>query len=1046
MIIVRVLLIATLFANLHLGTRVSADDLIEQAARVLEQHCLRCHDAAERAGELSLTVDPRDEGESQWKPDLIMKMVNPSEGRAEMPKESPPLSQDDLEVLGRWVAEGAKWPQGRKLAAVRSLDTSWWSLQPLPDADQARQLLYDAQARATKGQLTSSTNPIDCFVADQLQQHALGFSPQADRRTLIRRLYYDLVGLPPTPDEILQFESDSDPDAYEKLVSRLLDSPRYGERWSRHWLDVVHFADTHGYDKDKPRPNAWPYRDYVIRSLNQDKPWARFLQEQIAGDVLFPESVDGILALGFLSAGPWDFVGHAEVAESKIDGKIARHLDRDDVVRTVIQSSMSLTIGCAQCHDHKFDPISQLEYYRLQAVFSAIDRTDRAYFDDADKTREYQQLADEKRRLEDQVATINKNLTSLNDEKLKELDRLLKESGTGDDKNVSAEFGYHSQLEDSADRIKWVQVDLLESKAIQRVTLHPAFDLFNNIGYDFCLPPKLKLELSNDQNFANDAQTKYDLVLKLDASGKANALVVRNRKQTEETATLVSRLPGEPIVIDTQGINARFVRVTATQLAPRLSNDYCFALSELEVFNQLDENVAKGCNVSSLDSIEAPVRWQRSNLVDGKFPLSTDHALPRAQLVAEREARQKQLLGDEKWRRFRDSQDRLIAANGQIASLGKPKLVYAGSVHWGTGAFTGTGSTGGKPREIHLLHRGNVTEPRELVAPGSLSIVPGLPADLRLGENQTEGDRRAALARWITSEKNTLTWRSIVNRVWQYHFGVGLVDTPNDFGRMGGKPSHPELLDWLAVQFRDRGQSIKDLHRMILTSQTYQQSCSGPNDELIYKRCISCDIENRMLWRANRRKLDAESIRDSILQLSGKLDLTMGGPGFQEFVIEKPEHSPHYRYELHDFEKTDTHRRTIYRFTVRSQLQPFLNSLDCADPSIQVATRNQSQSPLQALAMLNNGLVLVHSRHFAEKLVASVALDKRTAPSSTFSLKEKQEAKANLEMAIQRGYEEVTGRKLRQVDVAVLAAFVEKNGLAAYCRMLLNLNEFMFVD
>jgi len=244
-----------------------------------------------------------------------------------------------------------------------------WSLQPL---QQPAIPHFSASNPA-------DANPIDAFVRAKLDEKGLQRAPPADRRTLIRRLYFDLTGLPPTPEQIDAFVADPDPRAYAKLVDHLLDSPRYGERWARHWLDVVHYGETHGYDKDKPRPNAWPYRDYVIRAFNEDKPYARFVQEQLAGDVLFPGTRDGIEALGFIAAGPWDLIGHEEVPETKIDGKIARHLDRDDMVMNTMQTFNSLTVQCAQCHDHKFDPIAQADYYRLQAVFAAIDRTNKKY-------------------------------------------------------------------------------------------------------------------------------------------------------------------------------------------------------------------------------------------------------------------------------------------------------------------------------------------------------------------------------------------------------------------------------------------------------------------------------------------------------------------------------------------------------------------------------------------------------------------------------------------------------------------------------------------
>jgi hypothetical protein len=604
-------------------------------------------------------------------------------------------------------------------------------------------------------------NPIDRFILAKLAEMKLEPSPEADRRTLIRRLSFDLVGLPPEPARVEAFARDARPDAYERLVDELLASPAYGERWARHWLDVVHYGETHGYDKDKPRPNAWPYRDYVIRSLNTDKPYARFVQEQLAGDVLFPGTRDGLEALGFIAAGPWDFIGHAELPETKIDGQVARHLDRDDMVGNAIGTFMSLTVQCAQCHDHKFDPITQADYYRLQAVFAAIDRTD--------------------------------------------------------------------------------------------------------LRYDF------------------------------------DPAVTRRRKE----------------------------------LMARAAVD-------------------------------------------------------------------------------------LFGALAALAKLPPPHVVYAGAVHLGRDSFVGTGATGGKPRTIHILKRGDVTKPGVEVGPGPLAAVSkaaGLPVEFDLPSGHCEGERRAALARWITHLDNPLTWRSFVNRVWQYHFGRGLVDTPNDFGKMGQKPSHPELLDWLACEFRDSGGSLKQLHRLIVTSATYRQSSNAERG----MRNAEFDPNNVWLSRMTRRKLEAEEVRDAVLCAAGRLDRKMGGPSFQDFVVEQPEHSPHYEYQKHDADDVRTHRRSIYRFIVRSQPQPFMTTLDCADPSMRVDKRNESLSPVQALTLLNNAFMLAMSRHFAERV--------EPAPDP-----------------ISAAYRLALGRAPTDVERSGLTAFAREHGLANACRVLLNLNEFVFVD
>jgi hypothetical protein len=590
--------------------------------------------------------------------------------------------------------------------------------------------------------------PIDRFILAKLEQLGLSPSPPADRATLIRRLSFDLTGLPPTLAEIESFVGDPRPDAYERLVDRLLASPAYGERWARHWLDVVHYGETHGYDKDKPRPHAWPYRDYVIRAFNSDMPYARFVQEQLATDVLFPDELSSIPALGFIAAGPWDFIGHAEVPETKIDGKVARHLDRDDMATNTIQTFTSLTVQCAQCHNHKFDPISQEDYYSVQAVFAAVDRVDLVYDTD----------------------------------------------------------------------------------------------------------PKLA------------------------------------RKRVESK--------GKP---------------------------------------------------------------------------------------------------------------------KELAALPPPHIAYIGAVHTGDGTFRGTGHEGGKPRPIHVLARGNVQKPGKEVGPGALQAISELPARFELPPQHREGDRRAALARWVTDARNPLTWRSIVNRIWHYHFGKGIVETPNDFGRNGQLPIHPELLDWLAVEFRDNGQSLKALHRLIVTSAVYRQSSNGnPAHERI-------DANNRFLWRMNRRRLEAEAVRDSVLMVAGKLDRTMYGPSFQDFLVDKPEHSPHYEYHLANLDDPKLHRRAVYRFIVRSQQQPFMTTLDCADPSMQVDRRNESNSALQALAMLNNDLMILMAKHFATRLEHDGG-------------------------TVEQAYYQCMARKPSDEEKEELSAYVHKHGMTNLCRVLFNLNGFAFVD
>jgi hypothetical protein len=354
-----------------------------------------------------------------------------------------------------------------------------------------------------------------------------------------------------------------------------------------------------------------------------------------------------------------------------------------------------------------------------------------------------------------------------------------------------------------------------------------------------------------------------------------------------------------------------------------------------------------------------------------------------------------------------------------LAELPPQRVVYAGTVHHGSGNFVGTGPTGGEPRMIRILSRGDVTRPGRVVGPGALSAVPGLNAVFDLPPGHAEGERRAALAQWLTDRDNPLVWRSIVNRVWLYHMGRGIVDTPNDFGRMGQPPTHPELLDWLAADFRDNGQSLKRLHRLIMTSAVYRQSSASVPE---FERS---DAANAYYWRMTRRKLEAEAVRDAILAAAGKLDLTMGGPSFRDFVVEKPEHSPHYQYHLHDADDPKTHRRSVYRFVVRSKPQPWLAALDCADPSQQVDKRNQTITPQQALALLNSQLTAVMAKHFAAR-VERLGGDTR------------ERVIAAVRIAV--------GRSPTADELEALASYANEHGLANACRVVLNLNEFVFVD
>ncbi|AMV28311.1 Planctomycete cytochrome C [Gemmata sp. SH-PL17] len=952
---------------------------------IFAKHCVSCHGAEKSKGGLRLDrkADALQGGDSgkaiapgKSANSLLIELVTSDAADRRMPPKKPQLTAAEIATLKRWIDGGAKWPDDGSATANPA---DWWSFKPLK-----------------KSAVPGDANPIDHFVRAKLKEKGLAPSPEADRRTLVRRLYFDLIGLPPTPEEVEAFVGDKNPKAFEALVDKLLAAPQYGERWARHWLDVVHFGETHGYDKDQPRPNAWPYRDYVIRALNADKPYGRFIAEQIAGDVLYPGTVDGIEALGFLAAGPWDFIGHVEVPESKIDGKIARHLDRDDFVANTIGTFMGLTVHCAQCHNHKFDPIAQEDYYRLQAVFAALDRTDRTYDADPKIASKRAELDAKKKAATARIASLEADARKLAGAELAELEKQLREATKPTSALKPPEFGYHSQLASKRDDAKWVQVDLGENIKLDRIVLKPCHDDFNNIGAGFGFPVRFKIELSDDATFKNDVVVLADETTKdYPPSGMA------------------------AYTAKAGGNVGRYVRVTATVLAPR-QNDYMLALAELEALDAGGTNRALNKSVTALDSIEAPARWRKSNLTDGLAPAGPKLAASElAKLTERRDVLLKTALGEKGVADLAALRAEVTTIDTELAKLaGSRRTAYIGAIHTGSGSFTGTGAAGGKPRTIHVLPRGDVTKPSKDVGPGAIPAVPGVNGRFDLPPNHTEGDRRATLAKWLTDPNNPLTWRVMANRVWQYHFGRALVDTPNDFGKMGQLPTHPELLDFLASELRDH-QSLKKLHKLIVTSATYKQ-VSTSNDTN-----AKVDGDNRFVWRQNRRKLEAEAVRDSILAVAGKLDLTPGGPSFRDFVVEKPEHSPHYQYHLHDPEDAKAHRRAVYRFIVRSKQQPFMAALDCADPSLAVEKRNETLTPQQALALLNNKLAVAMAKHFATRIEKLGATDAERVT-------------AAFQLAL--------GRTPSTRERDALTAYGKEHGLANMCRVVLNLNEFVFVD
>ena len=836
--------------------------------------------------------------------------------------------------------------------SLRGSDQTWWSFAPIKTPP------------IPAGDPSFAQTPVDHFISQRLRQKGLTPSSKADKRTLLRRVYYDLIGLPPSPEEIRSFLANPAPDALSRVIEQLLASPRYGERWARHWLDVVHYAETHGHDQDRPRTNSWPYRDYVVASFNADKPFGLFAQEQIAGDVLFPDDPQATVALGFLATGPWDESSLRDIRDDSIDRQIARYLDRDDIVTTVMNTFVSVTVQCARCHDHKFDPVSQEEYYNLQAVFAATDKADRTFDAEPAVHRRRQALLRERREGKWDLADLRAWETSMRE---KAVSWIPLESHTLTSSNgVTLKRQLDNAILSSGPR---PETDTYVVHAVAPMSAITAVRL-EVLAHD-----SLPMRGPGRQDNGNLHLTDFQLA----GVQFKRAVADFNQKDWDVSKAIDS----DPR--------------TAWGIYPAIGKSH-------EAIFELNSPLSASNLVFTLDQ-----RHGGGHLI-GCFRLSVTTSAPPVSLfhvpagfhvpVAQRTPAQEQELGAFF---LRDKVDRALAA------LPAPRFVYAGASDFvPDGSFKPAIS----PRPVHLLKRGDIHRPGDPAQPGALRCIDHLPSELAAAD---EGHRRAALARWITHRENPLTWRSIVNRAWHYHFGRGLVDTPNDLGRMGSQPSHPELLDWLAAAFRDSGGSMKQLHRLILNSAVYQQS-SLPNDAY-----AQVDAANVYLWRMNRTRLDAESIRDAVLALTGQLDLKMGGPSVQQFVMSPGIHvTPVVDYAKFDVDSPANRRRSIYRFIFRTLPDPFMDALDCADPSQLTPVRNVSVTPLQALAMLNNHFLIRQSEHFAARL-------------------------GNDTDPVGRACELAWGRPPNANEAAAFGEYVREHGLANFCRVLLNSNEFMFV-
>jgi hypothetical protein len=795
-------------------------------------------------------------------------------------------------------------------------------------------------------------------------------------------------------DETESFVCDQGDDAYSRLVDRLLNSPRFGERWARHWFDTIHFADSHGFEHDVFRPNAWRYRDYVIDSFNRDTPWSRFIREQLAADVFFPEQLKLTVALGYLGAGPYDHSA-ATTAPNSFE-----YLDRDDLVTQTMGAFVSTTANCARCHAHKFDPITQEDYYALQAVFAGIGKGEVTFDSDSEVAAERRRWIDlltaaEQRRQE--VLLQPENLAMVAEwEAARGEAAVWRPVTTGT--LVSSNGATLQRLEDGSVLSTGArpETDIVTVRADTELSRITAIRL--EVLTDESLPHKGPGRQDNGNLHLSEFQ--MEVVRPGATEGEVSAIGQATADFDQAGWTIQHAIDGN--------------EATAWGIYPKVGVPHQ-AVFVLDSPPEIGPGAVLVVTLKQLHGGGHLIGRFRLSVTDG--PPEDVIALPADALTA---------LDTPVEVRTTEQQTGLAAAilsqraEQELQRLPPQEKVYAAAARAENERGVITYET---PREIRVLERGDLNQPGEVVGPGTLtavSAVVDLPARFDLSDSHPEAARRAALADWLADPRNPLTWRSIANRVWHYHFGRGLCDTPSDFGRMGGVPSHPELLDWLACELRDNGGSLKRLHRLICTSSTYRRS-SRPTEQQ-----LNVDPDNRLLARMPRHRLDADCYFDAVLAVSGRLNLTMGGPGVQHFSTSPgAQLTPILDYNDFDWDGPGASRRAVFRVVWRGIPDPLFDALDFPDLGLTAPRRGFSVSALQSLTLRNNRFVLHHTERMAQ-LVES--------EESTMS--------GQVRAAVGR----IWLREPTPSETDALMSLAEQHGLTAVCRLVLNSNEFLFVE
>lgn len=973
----------------------SESDFERDVLPILRQRCIACHGSQRSEGNLRL--DQRDAalrgGDSgasmrsgHAQESLIVQRIASDDASQRMPPEGEPLTSAQIATIASWIDAGAVWPDA---LADRDPRLDHWAWQPIQSV-RIPPIPPDPLAPGVY-----ADNPIDALVMDALHGRGLHMSSSASRSNLIRRLYYDLLGMPPTAEQVESFVNDPALDAYERLVDEVLASPRYGERWARHWLDIAHYADTHGFERDQIRENAWRYRDYVIDAFNADMPYDRFLREQIAGDVLDDPQPESVIAASFLAAGPWDFVGQEETPSPTIK-RLARADDLDDMVTQVMTSCCAVTIHCARCHDHKLDPITQEEYYGLWSVFSGVKRGDRLV-----STSQQQEYDAKKAAITGEIQALRRKLSSLAGRfSLADVIGGGDGSGTGTVGTGIDPLTGNKQI-DKRDFLSGVVVNQRskpESRFLDAIFVPDGGEsgrvAISSTGMEAEQVPRTSGQVWDCVRYGPVHAQHATSLAGVDYGPTPQRLLSMhaNTGLTWNVASIAESLGGGPLRL--RGSVGYFGQT------PKNGADVRIDVDAVRQFHRAGLGREDGLQAFDI-LIPVGTKYLTLYSTDGGNGIGHDQiGWIDLELVRDEPP------SDERQRSIATLEREISALEQSHASSAKPSRVY--------------GVVATQPAPISVLRRGNPEDPVQPVSPQAVRCIPSPWPDLN--EQASDGQRRIALAQWLTDPRNPLPHRVIVNRLWQHHFGVGIVATPSDFGLGGSLPSHPELLDWLALELRRGEGSLKAIHRLICTSHAYRQSSLNTQSQ-----ALAIDSSNRWLWRQNPRRIDAESLRDAVLHAAGNLNCTMHGPGYRDFEYEE-EYAPVYRYVSPN--RPELWRRSIYRFIVRTTPHTFLTTLDCPNPANLTATRTTTTTSIQALALLNNAFILEQSDAMAQRIEQELSMKLSDAVASHVRLV----------------YRRILGRDPTESQRTASEAYVQQHGLSALCRLLFNTNEFVYVD